>query len=367
MLLPNHENSVLVAKGSFRNHFARELRGLKVSLEGLNAPFRRILENRKIANITRPTPVTTGCPEVFLLDAFEEKSLLTLPFAMSSTERGILVFAANLETLASLHDNEESLLLLVAHVGSRLHLESIRRRHAEALAREQITTMQETARTLAHEIVNPLAIVGNYLALLQSRPDVALDIQADLQIIGNELERIGTISGQLNNLATSPAPGSKEPVDIQAIITSTVQLFRKSMPIGKNVCLKTENETALPMILTHRQALQQILLNLLGNSLDAVGTDGWVRVQCRYLPAEDSEHDEIVIEVVDNGPGIAPAVVDRLFRVGYTTKGAGHAGLGLAIVKKLTADLHGRILHSIGEDGETRFILYLPAIKTETT
>lgn len=365
LLLPDEKALHLVAKGSFRNPLVRKLRDFNAPLR--DSPFSLRLKEQKMTNLSRSAIVPAKCPEMSLFAVFEEKQLLFLSFALSKVQRGLLVFSCNHSILAEQDINEESLLLLMAHVATRLELENIQRLHADALARERITTIQEAARTLAHEIANPVAIIGNYLSLLHSRPGVSDEVLAELQIIGNELERIGKISGQLNSLATPSAPESVEPINILETITSTLQLLRQSMPVGKDVSMHAEAKTSLPTILVNKQALQQILLNLLSNSLDAVGNNGWITVECRHQLVAGSKQGEIVMEVIDSGPGITPAIVDRLFRAGYTTKGQGHAGLGLAIVKKLTSDLHGRILHRTGENGATHFILSLPAIQEPTT
>lgn len=362
LLLPDERNTLLAAHGSFRNRVARRLKGLQIA--PAEAAFRigQALRDCKTIHIEKKGNNTPDEIETLLFDAFAEDALFAVPFTIKETQRGVLLLAATGESAHSFAGIEGSILLLSSHIGSRLCLESIKNRQAEALARERTAAIETIARTLAHEIANPLAIIQNYLSLLGMGDNRSQTMREDLGIIGGELDRIGRISRQLNDLSTPPQPNGRELTDMHALIGETLHLFKQSALLSKNVSLEYSGDPKTPRIWTSPGCLRQILINLLSNSLDAVGTNDRIRVESRFQPAsETAENDRIIITVADNGPGIAPAIADHLFRAGHSTKGDGHVGLGLAIVKKLVTDLKGKICHTTGKTGETHFIVDLPA------
>jgi len=364
LLLPSDRNTKLSAQGSYRNRLLRLLRGLKISLEDDNNQVLQSLHSRHLVSIDQSTTSPPDDMVKTLLDIFDETRLFALSFPISDIEKGILILASGAAT-NDLPQQEEILLLLSSHLGSRLQLEQLKKQHADTLARERITVMEEVASSLAHEISNPLSIIQNYISLLAANQDFPADMQKELKIIGKEIGRVDAISKQLNHLSTAPDSSTRELVDLPAVIKDTLRLFRSTAGADKNVDISLELEPGLPPTWTISDALQQILNNLLSNSLDAVSTGGKIEIKCFYQASgETGKDDEIVITVADNGPGISPAIAANLFRAGQTTKGKGHAGLGLAIVKKLTADLAGRIYHSTGSEGQTLFALHLPVKKS---
>lgn len=359
LLLPDENNTLLAVHGSFRNRFARRLKGLQFALAGDTSQIGQAIEERKTVRIKKEKSDAPDGTATRLLAAFEEEVLFAVPFTISETQRGVLLLAMADSSDRSFARVTDSLYLLASHIGSRLCLESLKHRQAEALAQERIATIEGIARTLAHEIANPLAIIQNYISLLRIREGAMRD---ELAVIGGELERIGKISRQLNDLSTPPEPTDRQLTDIHTLIGETLQLFSQSARLSKNVSIEWEGDATIPKIWTRPGSLRQILINLVSNSLDAVDTDGWIRVASRLRPSVGKSGSScITITVADNGPGIPPTMIDRLFRAGYTTKGDGHVGLGLAIVKKLATDLQGKISHSTGEQGETLFIVDLPA------
>lgn len=362
LLLPDEENFRLTVHGSFRNRSARSLKGLQVviaesALLGQAVPKRTVTYFKK-----RDAGAASGA-EKQIFDVLATESLLAVPFAIGDSQRGILLVASAEETEDS-NGTAVTLLHLSSHIGSRLLLENIKNRQAETLAEERVAAVDGIARSLAHEIANPLSIISNYVALLGSGESCSREMREDLAIISNELERIGRISGQLNELSTPPQPLDLVPIDIPVLIAEILQLFEQSARLVKNASVAYLGDLNLPKIRTKPDSLRQILLNLLSNSLDAVGQNGWIRVESHFHPAKSSENQLsagfVTITVADSGPGLDPAIANRVFSAGLSTKGEGHIGLGLAIVKKLVTDLKGKVRHGTGTHGETEFIIDLP-------
>ena len=361
LLLPDEENIEFTSHGSFRNRFPRKLKGLQISVTDDTSFINKVIKERKSIRLDCGQSASLSELEALLLDTFEEQSLFAVPFTICEKHCGVLVLVAVNHAEHSFVQIEGTVALLLSHIGSRLNLERHKNRQAEALAQERTATVQAIARTLSHEIATPLSIIQNYVSLLgNSAESGGPSMHEGLNIIKGELARIGKISLQLNNLSAPPQPNGMKLINVDNLISETLQLFEQSARVKKNVSVTARMEANSPEILTRPDCLKQILINLLSNSLDAVTTNGWIRVDSRMHAATGAnEKNKLSITVADNGSGINPAITDNLFRAGYSTKGDGHAGLGLAIVKKLANDLQGKISHSTGENGETLFTLEL--------
>lgn len=364
VFIPDEGGSSLSIHGSFRNPVSRKLRSRKFLLAE-STLLRQWLSSRKIILIDQEDQLQEPIVGI-LLEAFGETSLLSLSFSISDNKRGTLLLAKSREIATKIEEQEESLLLLTSHVGNRLHLEDLKKQHAEALAKERISTMEDVARSLAHEISNPLSIIQNYISLLAKRDDFVTNMPEELHIIGKEIERIGHISKQLNDLSTLPLTRAEERIEICTVIEDTLRFFRHSALDEKKISIIFDPDPALPAIWTKKDALRQILNNLISNSLEALDFGGKIEISCSAVSSNISPGDEIIITVADNGSGVSPTIAAKLFKAGQTTKGKGHAGLGLAIVKKLASDLKGQIYHSTTKEGLTEFKLHLP-VKTQSS
>lgn len=359
LLLPDEDNTRLCIRGSRRNRLARNLHQCKVASPSIS----HLLDIGKPAHlpiIWSRSPEFSRT-EVNFFDLFQSDILHCLPFSGSLQGTSLLLYSPSEILLGTRDDRVQSLLLLLAHVGHRLQLEELQHRHIEALARERILVLEEAARTLAHEICNPLAVVRNYLLLINDRHDLPVGLGHDLRAIGNEVTRIEAISRQLNHLGRSPAQTTREPIHLPAVIAETAALFFAATG-RKCISLHCPAGEDVPMICGDRQSLQQTLHNLIANAIDAIPPDGWVKVRCFSQEKADDGGEDIIVEVADSGPGLSAIARERLFRAGYSTKGPGHAGLGLAIVKKLVTDLGGTIDYATMPEGGAVFRLTFPAI-----
>jgi signal transduction histidine kinase len=141
-------------------------------------------------------------------------------------------------------------------------------------------------------------------------------------------------------------------VDIHEGLESTLTMLGYKL---RNVTLVRKFDRSLPRITAYGSELNQVWTNLLDNAIDAVNGSGEICVgTCR-------EDDQIVVEIVDNGPGIPPEVQSRMFEPFFTTKSVGSGtGLGLVISNRIVGDRHGGEIEFESRPGETRFKVRLP-------
>ena len=129
------------------------------------------------------------------------------------------------------------------------------------------------------------------------------------------------------------------------------------------IAVQTQLDPAIPIIVTDRDKLKQVLINLLKNAAEAMQEGGSLLISSRGKILRDG-NEYIEISLIDNGPGIPEHVMANLFKPVSSTKGKGHAGLGLSIVKNLVDELKGRIFCQSNEISGTTFQILLPVTPT---
>jgi signal transduction histidine kinase len=226
---------------------------------------------------------------------------------------------------------------------------------AEFTAREgQLHSAGRLAAEFAHQIKNPLAIINNTAfslqrALREGRPPVAEQID----IIQEEVTRADRVITQVMGYAKL-SEGRVEKLEVLAELENALaQVFPTAMPTGIRIC--RDFGRGFPPLLMQRSHLSEALVNLLQNAREALNDQGTLLVT-----ATCDQKYTVEISVADDGPGIAPHLVERIFEAYYTTKTKG-TGLGLAIVKH-NVELYGgtvRVESVLGKGA--RFTLNFPA------
>lgn len=218
---------------------------------------------------------------------------------------------------------------------------------------EKLATVGQLAAGLAHEINNPLGVIKCYAELLRGG-DSGQELQNDVDVI---LKHASQAQNVLQDLLNFARPKQVEPVslDVETVVTNAINIFRVQAE-KKGVVVNRDKDEPLPAIIANEQSVEQILANLLKNSLDAVAeNEGRITVSTQYEPREHS----IVIRVADNGPGIPEKHMKKLFDPFFSTKEVGKGtGLGLAVAYGLIQKMGGTI--EVENDNGAVFTVSLP-------
>ncbi len=213
--------------------------------------------------------------------------------------------------------------------------------------------MGQLAAGLAHEINNPLGVIQCYTDILMA--DTA-DEQArsDLEVISRHTSQAQEIVQNLLNFAR-PKASVTDSCSINTVITNMADVF-SLQAAGKSARLRLNLAEGLPEVHGDAASLEQILTNLWLNACDAVPA-GSGRIRIKTDLVKDS--GEVLLQVSDNGPGIAEENLENIFDPFFTTKDVGQgSGLGLAVVYGLTRELGARI--EVENRGGAVFSVYLP-------
>jgi two-component system, LuxR family, sensor kinase FixL len=250
---------------------------------------------------------------------------------------------------------------VVQDISARVRAEELAQQRQNELNHvARLTTMGEMVTQLAHEINQPLAAIVNYIqACLQrihageSRPVVLL---ADLEHASTQAERASEIIERIRNFIRDRGP-HRTAVDLNSLAREAANLLKpEARRAGARVKFELEDE--LPQVAADPIQIEQVLVNLMRNGLEAMAGNG---NGLRQLTVQTRRIDDGLVECViqDTGPGLPKDSADRVFESFFTTKRNG-LGMGLAISRTIVEAFDGRLWADAGLDSGAAFHLTLP-------
>jgi two-component system sensor histidine kinase PilS (NtrC family) len=228
---------------------------------------------------------------------------------------------------------------------------AVRAMEAEIKRGEQLTAVGRLSAAIAHEIRNPLASISGSIQLLHAELRLDPSNQRLMEIIVHEIDRLNMIITDFLAYAR-PRPLQYDEVDIHKLISGTLNLLCNGLPEGNALTVCTVFGCDVSTITVDPQGLRQVIWNLCLNAVEAMHCRGTLTVRTGLWPAVNQPSrghmqtptavQELIIDVVDTGPGMPLEVKEKIFEPFYSTKDKG-TGLGLATVDRIVYNHNGRI------------------------
>ena len=262
-------------------------------------------------------------------------------------------------------DGEEftlSISFSVAEILGRLYFTAIMRDITEykamedrLLQSERLAAVGNTVAHIAHEIKNPLLIIGGFARQLQKLPQLDDQARHKLSIIAEEVRHLEEMVAEMRDFVRRP-PVHKQPGRIEAAIQQAVELFQDFLQ-EHQVQVRTVEEAPLPTVAFDPQQLHEVLINLLKNAVEAMPQGGEITLASRV------RGNFVEVSVSDSGEGIPPEVAANIFQPYFTTKDKG-TGLGLAICQDIIQEHGGSLLADSTPGRGSTFTIQLPLGQT---
>lgn len=241
------------------------------------------------------------------------------------------------------------------------HMTTVLRDRAEEQGR--FAAAGELLAGVAHEVNNPLMAIAMHAELRLADTDLSTQARTEMQSILRQARRASKL---LRGLLRFVRAGEKRAahVNMNDVVRSAIDLVSYRFSVDE-ISIEGRLDPNLPPVHGDANRLEQVLVNLLSNALDALRG---VKPPRRLVVDSFVDDGRVCVAVTDNGPGVAPEIVERLFRPFATTKGRRGTGLGLYISRQLVREAAGDLgLDSValpGREGGARFLLWLPAAPT---
>jgi signal transduction histidine kinase len=225
---------------------------------------------------------------------------------------------------------------------------------------EKLAMIGHLAAGLAHEIGAPLHVIRGRADLLLSRSESPRPEDRDLRIIVEQIDRITRIVRKLLDFARQGEP-KLAPLDVVPLAESVLELVAVELRRA-GIEARCTGIGCAP-VMGDRDQLQQVVLNLVLNASQALSeVDGRRAIEVRISRDDSAGNDEVVVQVIDSGPGIPAKYQGSIFDPFFSTKSDGlGTGLGLVVARRIVEDHRGRLSVASGKAGETALAVRLPA------
>lgn len=233
------------------------------------------------------------------------------------------------------------------HTKYRDQLEELKKTHNQILQADKLTTLGELTANISHEINNPLTIAAGHSEIIKdylrlSNPMAKItQLQNANQTVLDSLERVNQIIKNMKDFLHQ-SEEQKEYCDFGQLVDAAIEWIQ---PAAKKAGVKIKREfTEQSVVLVNRIKIEQVIINLIKNSIDAISGANIENGEVRISLTKSVQDQQTFIDIRDNGPGMPDEIKKNLFKPFQSTKDSGHGtGLGLSICAKIVESHRGKL------------------------
>lgn len=215
---------------------------------------------------------------------------------------------------------------------------ALKETHEYLLKAEKLIAIGQISAKIAHEMRNPLTVIGGFANLVKRRAKLRMPEKKYVEIIISEVGRLERFLNDVRTYSTE-FPMERHELNINKLLVDVVLLFEKTLSQnGIMVCQSLDE--GLPLFLGDKKRLEEVFIHLVGNAVNTLQNGGRITLSTRYVP--DPIPARIRIEVSDTGAGIPAEVLDKIFDPFFTTKTIS-SGLGLTVSREILKRHNGTI------------------------
>ncbi len=349
---PEDNNTLLRGRTSSANPMFETGKGLALPLQKSTSLIVKAYDTSQSARIFNDPGQMENIADRQILSLLSCDEAMVFPLRLKKKSLGTVVLGLT-EERSPLPDDSTGLIKTVCQqVALSLQLEIVKAGRKAELHTARMAALEMSAIKFAHEVNNPLGIINNYLMSLKMKLPGELNVAEELDVIEDEIQRISSMINQMVMYAQAPFKES-EPVDINDLLRGIVLIAKESLFAQPGLSLSFIPGSNLPELNTSRDAVKQIIINLLKNASEAMTDGGRAIVRTQLLPDDTDSPKSVLITVADSGPGMSESVLQDLYKPFVSTKQNGHSGLGMSIVQKAVEDIGGKLSCSTGSGGTT--------------
>jgi putative nucleotidyltransferase with HDIG domain len=305
----------------------------------------------------------------------EKEGMLCIPMLSQENYVGVMVIGIDEAQSHILFKDLSFINMFASQVAVVIDAENERKSKAELIQSEHLTASSAVVDKVAHEVSNSLSIMKNYLKILGLKLAKDSPAQEEIIIVNEEIDRINLIIHELSNLL-EPKTRQKELVDINTLISDLIKITHESLLVQSGVEAKFSLESSIPPIMTDKNGLKQVFINLIKNAVEAMPDGGDIEINTRLITksqnnefnkkVDKKEQEFVEIIISDSASGIPEEIKSNLFEPFVSSKGDGHSGLGLSIAYSIIKGLKGTISCESDEATGTTFKILLPVHDRQT-
>ena len=361
---PDADGLLLRGRTSTQNPLSDTSKSLTLPLHRSTSFIAKTFESHKMAGLLNRAEPRGNIADQQILTLLACPLAMPIPLKVKDTGVGVVVLGFAEDQNALLDEDTRLITAIAQQVAQSIHLEETKARQKAEVQAERKAAINMAAKKLAHEINNPLGIISNYLLTMKMKLPKESDVVDELNIIDEELQRISSMISQMDTYSQAPFDDF-EILDLNEVIRDIIQISQTSLFADPGISLSFIPGRELPAVKTSKDAIKQIVINLLKNAAEAMTKGGRAIVRTQSRKSEEGSSGEVVITVADTGPGIPQEILDSLYKPFMTTKTSGNSGLGMSIVKKTVDEIGGKLFCTSSAEEGTSFTIHLPQVVAE--